>query len=315
MNGITNETTAQLVALYAAHGADGVKNAGAFQSLCDTHDGDSGFDATLNDVKKIAVELQRNVDGHKYPEQVRFSLETLYGFKQANEREILSALVRARYFASWSDEQRNYFEWAAERLGWRDYFLSFTSYNPTDEINVVNSTHKYLIRDQIPTTWQERQDDSRANLLAHMLDNALRRGLLEGFYWERHKGDSTEVEEKLTTNAQESLTFIQILQSAMFVKQPPPSFCHLEYRVAVADESKTLVFVRAEPADDFIKRFKVDIGLRDWYDDIANRDPFELAPTRTWAAARIQQNLEGIRDNIIAKVEEARERLFTGVPQ
>src|SRR5262249_4612127 len=128
-------------------------------------------------------------------------------------------------------------------------------------------------------------------------------------------GDSSEVVEKLTKNAHESLAFVQLLQGAMFVKEPPPIFCHLEYSLAVADKSKTLVFVLAEPVDDFIERVDVDIDLRDWYDDIANRDPYELAPTPRWSAATIDANVEGIRARVVAEVEKARKRLFEGVPQ
>jgi hypothetical protein len=313
--GDMNETTEQLVALYAEHGTDGVRRIAAFQALCDAHAADTGFDSAQTAVKRVLAELERNVDNHDHPEQVRFALETLNAFKLPDDRRILRKLVRARYFQWWSDDQQNYFDWAAERLEWQDYFLSFTSYNPTDDVNAVNSAHKYLIRDQIPNNWEERQADSRANLLAKMLDTFLHNRQLEGFFWERHKGDSSDVEAKLRTNAQQALTFVQLLQSAMFVKQPPPNFCQLEYELAVADESRTLVFVRAEPLASFIERSNVDIGLRRWYDDIVLRDPYELASTRRWAQTTIDANLEGIESNVVARVKRARESLFEGVPR
>jgi hypothetical protein len=312
-----NKITVQLVAFYARHGVEGVKNDPDFVALCDAHEGDRGFDATQRHVQNVEFALERNVDGQPYgAEQVKFALKTLNTFGDENDREILSELVHARHSPSWSTDQRTYFDQAAEKLGWQDYFLSFTSYNPTvGEINVVNSAHRYLIRDQTPEAWEDRQARSRANLLANMLDYVLRNRQLRGFYYKRHEGDSSQVMTKLTENAQQSLTFVQLLQSAMFVKQPPPNFCHVEYELSVADESKTLVFVRAEPLGEFIKRENVDNSLHGWYDDVAGRDPFELATTRRRAATTIEGNLDGLRDRVVAKVQAARERLFTEVPR
>src|SRR5262245_48836255 len=164
--------TDQLVAFYAEHGTAGVRDDPGFQALCDAHVGDTGFDATRNEVQRVMAALERNVDKHKHRDQVRFALETLNTIrKEEARRAILRDLVHARYFPNWSDALREYFDWAAERLGWQDYFLSFTSYNPTDDVNVVNSTHRYLIKDRIPNTWRERQAESRANLVAEMLNN------------------------------------------------------------------------------------------------------------------------------------------------
>jgi hypothetical protein len=310
-----NEITAQLVGLYATHGTDGVKTDPAFSALCDAHEGEAGFHVTRRHVENAQAALQRDVDPHTYAGQVEFALRTLNSFKQEDEREILRELVYARYFPSWSVNQRRYFDWAAERLGWQDYFLSFTSFNPTaDEINVVNGTHRYLIRDQTPYAWEDRQAHRTTNLLANLLDHLLRNRQLRGFYYKRHEGDSSEVVTKLRTNAQQSLAFVQLLQSAMFVKEPPPNFCHMEYELSVADESKTLIFVSAEPLASFITRGNVNNRLHGWYDDVVSRDPLELVGTPRWAPATIDANLEGIREHVVETVQAARERLFAGVP-
>jgi hypothetical protein len=312
MNGVM----AELVALYAARGTAGVKDDDAFQALCAAHQGDSAFDTVARDAKTVMAELEENVEreGHDYRDQVRFALRTLNAFKQEKHRAILRELVRARYFPNWSDDQRTYFAWAQERLGWSDYFLSYTSYNPTKDRNVVNTNNRYLIKDQIPNTWKARAADCRTNLVAHMLDNILINAQLNGFFWERHQGDSEKVEAKLREHAQRSLVFVQLLQSAMFTKVPPPNFCRLEYELAAEDDSRVLIFVRAEPAAGFISRDNVDIELRGWYEAAAQRDPYELATTRWRDRDSIKENLAGLETKVVAKVREARTMLFDGVP-
>jgi SPX domain protein involved in polyphosphate accumulation len=73
--------------------------------------------------------------------------------------------------------------------------------------------------------------------------------------------------------------------------------------------------LRAEPLAGFVTRATVDIELRTWFDDIAERDPYELAPTPSWVRATIDANLAGIQEKVVDQVKAARKSLFTGVPQ
>lgn len=304
--------TEKIITAHAEHGVAGTGSDPGYRALAEQHAGDTGFDAIANRVSDVAGKLERTLEGQTHRDQVEFALKLFYGSRKRKERQkICGALIRRRYARYWSDEQRKYFEEASEKLGsWRDYFLSFTNYNPTaGEVMFVNREHRELIRVGLDQYFKppETKDE---NLLARVLDYELSNVPLKGFFYPKHRG-AADVEECLRREARESFVFVQLIQNSMFEKWP--NYCLEEFAAASKDGSRRLIFVMTVPFQEFIEPESVDERMHDWHDAIRKPDVVELPPASTRADARTL--LGKIRRRVVEPVRAARSELFRGVPE
>jgi hypothetical protein len=218
-----------LIALYAEHGLQGVKNVEEFRLLCEAHEDDVGFNSTLNQVRDTQAQLEDILRDQTYRQQVEFSLReisSLWDKKKEDKGRVCRELVLRGYARHWSSEQKTYFDETSEKLTtWRDYFLSFTSHKPSKpEVSFVNNEHKLLIGVGMGLTVKPPEAITQ-NLVARLLDYRLQNLGYYGFYFPEHK-DAGTVEAKLIREASQSFAFVQLLQSTMFRRHP--SFCQIE---------------------------------------------------------------------------------------
>jgi hypothetical protein len=301
----------EIVAAYAEHGVEGVKRDQDFLDLCARHADDTGFDATVNRISDVAAGLERVLEAQEPRDQVIFALKLFYAHRNEERRRgICRELTERRYYTRWSDEQRGYYDQACMKLErWRDYFLSFTNYNPTEgEVMFVNNQHKRLINLGLGRS-HGAPEAIKENLLARLLDYELRNVPLDGFFYPKYR-EPGEVEERLLREAQASFAFVQLVQNSMFDKWP--NYCQSEFDAAREDEARTLIFVLAGPRADLIAREDIVTGMHDWHEAISARDAVELKPAVTLAEAR--ELVTMIREQVVAPVRSARAHLFKGVP-
>lgn len=306
-----NPLTEEIVAAYAEHGEEGVKLDPEFRELCSRHGDDTAFNREIVEVRDVAGLLERTLFDLTYRDQVEYALRALCGYKNQPEKQsICRALTRRRYAPRWSIEQLNYYESASEKLlGWRDYFLSFTNYNPiSGEVLLVNNEHKSLIKlglgrfFRMPVLAEE-------NLLARLINYRLANAELDGYFYPSHR-DQENVEERLQREARAVFSFIQLLQDTMFRKWP--NYCKLEFEAASEDDARPLIFVMAGSRASFVQRHRVDSRMHDWHDAIMDRDVVELQPASTTGAAR--EVLDLIKQRVVEPVRNAQEQLYENVP-
>src|SRR5262245_52113092 len=138
----------ELVKAYAEHGVDGASSP-EFLATCERHEEDPGFDAMISRVRDVAIRLERLLAGQEPRDQVEFILKLFHSYRDDRpRRKVCAELIRHRYYSRWSQSQREYYDEACIKLeNWRDYFLSFTNYNPTEgEVMFVNNQHDRLIK-------------------------------------------------------------------------------------------------------------------------------------------------------------------------
>jgi hypothetical protein len=274
-------------------------------------DGNPGFGATVNRVKAVAGKLEGTIEGHLPCDQVKMALQVFNTYKKRPGRQkICCELIRHRYAEHWSQDQRDYFEGATEKLLWRDYFLSFTNYNPTaGKVMLVNREHMQLIRAGLLRSIKP-PETSNENLLAELLDYELRNAPLEGFFYPDQRG-AADVEECLMREARESFVFVQLIQNSMFEKWP--NYCLDEFQAACEDQSRKMIFVMSVPLHEFIERQWIDERMHGWHDAIKKPDIVELEPVTT--PARAQALLREIKKRVVRPVQEARNELYDNVPE
>ena len=137
---------------------------------------DSGFNSIRMKVEDRQARLERHLVHQTHKSQVELALQMLSGIREEEDQVICVGLVRRGYFANWSQAQREYFDDAAAKLtGWSDFFLSFTSFNPsTVAPSLVNNDHKILLSHQFGKTFRP-PDTVERNLLALLLHSRLSR--------------------------------------------------------------------------------------------------------------------------------------------
>ena len=306
-----------LLEFHAAYRPEELKAVPAYDALCRAREGEHDFELARTLVAEVNGALDgglRSADGHVG--QVMAAVATAKGFaRQARQLEVLRELVRRRYGAAWSPEQMAYFQAASRKLEtWRDYFLSFTNFNPwaPGAINMVNLRHQFLIATG-GGMLVKHPEAVEHNLLAKALDNWLSYQLV-GFFWEKHQEPAEVVKERLSKEAAQSFVFVQVLQNTLFSRDPGEHFnyCLLEYTAANTDPSRVLV-LWAEPADSLIKLGAIRFAeFRDWYSGLKERTRIELPPVNT------PQDALSELDRIVAIVKKqldaAHRRLVSGVP-
>lgn len=308
----------QLIDLYGRHKADEVGNDPAFQDLCKENEEDLAFDGVRHRIEEMKRNLEAMVGAQRaYQDQVKWSLKVINQTPVGAEREETVELVRQAYSNKWRNAQKQYFEDGCKMLEtWRDFFLSFTSRNPTREhVNAINANHRHFIEDVIPGTY-ENSDVKNANLLAEALYYLLRNRQLRGFYYPKHEQDNQVVEDKLREGCRNTFSFVQLIQNQMFVTYP--NYCHFEYEQVTGNPpvigDRKLVFVLGESYEDLIRDYNVHIRLRRWYKDVETRAAVKIQYTRRANLDIIDQNYDSIKVNVLQKVEEAKATLFDNVP-
>jgi len=300
-----------VIAAYATRGVNGIAADPGFQALAEEHGDDPDFQASVDRVSRIAGELERVTRGLEPHNQVAGALELFNSHRNRKGGvRICRELTRRRYAGKWSTGQRKYYEQAIEKLEhWKDYFLSFTNYNPTaDEVMFVNNQHRRLIDTGLGQTFGPPATKEE-NLVARLLEYRLRNSPLDGFFYPKAR-DPEDVQARLQREARSCLAFVQLVQNSMFENWP--NYCHSEFVAARTDESRLMVFVLTVPLRQFIRRANVQNQMHDWHKAITRPDVVELEPTEKLARVRIL--LAELETQVVARVASAREELIGGVP-
>jgi len=301
----------KVIDAYTRSGVAGVRSDVDFRAMVDEHGEDPDFRAEVARVSEIAGGLERVTKGLEAREQVIGALELFNGHRtRSGGAVICGELTRRRYAGKWSQRQLGYYEQAIEKLEhWRDYFLSFTNYNPTaGEVLFVNNQHKRLVDTGLgqkfgpPATKEE-------NLVARLLEYLLRNLPLDGFFYPKER-DPEDVRARLRREARSCFAFVQLVQNSMF--ETWPNYCHDEFAAARMDESRLMIFVLTVPLPQFIRRANVKNQMHDWHAAITKPDVVQLEPTEK--LARVRMLLAELETEVVARVASAREKLIGAVP-
>lgn len=302
---------ARLIELYADLGVEGVKEDADARALLEEHHDDDPFNSILHHVKDIAEQLERDTGGQTPAGQVRSALALFNTLQRHGDRQRYAyELALRRYGRYWTQAQKEYLLKACRKLAWKDFFLSFTSYSPTDgEVQLVNTQHKDLIIHALGDVFRA-PEIVKTNMFARVLRYYLANGPLEGYYDPEHESPGV-VEELLQREVGSALAFVQVVQSTMFIKLP--SYCKFEYEAAVADgEPRAMLFVVPGRRSELIKRHAVDNSLHSWYDAIDRAHNFEIEPAEDLKEVKATVRL--IQTQIVRQVAEARDSLIKNVP-
>lgn len=321
------DARAELIGIYARYGADGVGNSGEYRELCEQNGDDRTFLELRSRLDNVKRDLERDLGGLDHQGQVRMALKLLKRHtrvrKPEDRRRLLEeyrSLVVESYAHAWTPAQRAHLERGCEALKpGGDYFLSFTNRNATPaNDNVVNRNHWYFIKDVLGPTAFRRADTINRNLVAEVVQNLLRNGQLDGFYYPEHEQDNSVVHKKLRDACVRALAFVQLIQNLMFTAYP--SYCYFEYQEVKHRTDKNemgeeqIVFALAEPEQDLIPREGIFIDFDGWYTHIASKDIVKITPTRSYDPNAIRENRESINRQVVKRVREAWDRFLDNVP-
>lgn len=299
-----------LVKLHAKHGLEDVKEIDAYKRLLAAHADNPGRPAALTMVRGIYEQLENALHGTP-KEQVTAALSEVSGYRIYPERgEVCRQLVLRRWSRFWSKAQRAHFTDASEKLTtWNHFFLSFTTYHPSrNEVLSVNNRYVRLLDHGLQQVIRA-PDTMTENLLARLINNLLEAVDMRGFYYPKHR-DERPVEQKLIDEASKSITFIQILQSSMFNREP--NFCRMEFDAAMDAEPARLVVVMGEPRPTFVDRYLVAHPLRSWYDVVIGQETFQLGPMRR--QEQVEAEYDRLEAHVVQQVQDALKSLFAAIP-
>lgn len=312
MNGLRD----QLIELHAAHGLDGVSQVPAFQELCAQHSENRGFEVTLNMVRDVLEALEIGMQQAPAQQVTQALLQIRHDYRLDQDRRATCRQLVLRRYAEryWTKEQRAYFEAKSEMAMWRPYFLSYTSHqDSTGEYLAINRDHMALLTRKLADGSCAPGELKRTNLLAKLVNRELQRRFGKGYYQPAHTGDPRDVEEKLRSEARQSLTFVQIIEAPMFSRWP--SYCGVEFAAAAEDSDKALIFVMSTPRKDFESKYlvSVDYRHRTWHETVLRKEAFVLTRART--RSEVELAFESLVEHLIAHVENAMQSVFeVGVP-
>lgn len=307
----------RLLELYSKGPIEKAHASDAYQELLNEHEGDRPFDGERN----LIQELRSLVDLHLgnkefYRLQIEFALRLLRRLDTRERKETCRTLIlMSEYAKRWEAIPLRYFEQSSLVLIEAvDYFLSFTSRNPSKpNQNEVNRLHKHFIIDSIGQRAYDQADLSERNLVAEAVHYHLGNRLFQGFYFPNHVGDNTVVEEKIRTNCIKALAFVQLMQAAIFSNKPgSQNWCFFEYDLVRKKDADRILFVQIEEG---IRADKIEIAFDEWYKTFAAvKDPLRLDETRWDGPEAIDGNRKKIREKLVEQIERAENRIYLEIP-
>lgn len=296
-----------------------IETSASFQELLAKHSGKAGFDPECAYVGKLRATIQRLLAKQRPESQVRISLKLLYQTRNEDTRRDYQRLIKLAFLQDWSDPQQAHFDRAYSVIsGNVYYFLSFTNHNLTHGFaNIVNRNHRSLIEDvfynQKP---QEIGDFAKENLLAKVVWYFLESYGLKGFYYPLHQGNNAVVREKLSSNLQATLTFVQIVHTAIFDKDPEANYCFFEYdNVRASGLCRKRYFILADSRADLKVHALPHDHFEPWRGEIIDLvDALELEPSEYYDDAVLRRNTKLIKEKIVKEIEKSSSELFDNVP-
>lgn len=203
-----------------------------------------------------------------------------------------------------------------------DYFLSFTSRYPPGVAgdNPINTAYQQFIISEIGVDEYNKADRKKQNLLASAVQRLLSQPRMKGFYFPHTQYDNTVTEKKLEEACDNSLVFVQLVQTIMF--DPPATgtnFCFFEWnrvqtQFAEADKDRRILFVvAAQDRNVFLgvlPFYEYDL----WHDHIRRKDPPYLPEVQFYSEATLREVKRTFQDKMVPEIRAAWFRLIEGAP-
>ena len=313
----------KLIDLFGGDECASVLGGGEYRELCDEHKDHPFFNRARYKIERLKHWLEVTVGMRSTPRgQVEQALRCAcsVGRGRPSERLVVyfKGLVGRAYRGSWSRAQREYFDTAAERLGHcNDYFLSFTN-QPHLESAVKPLNRDYVLLIQYALGVGRREVlRSRENMVAHVLRHVFEDRGLRGFFFLDHVGDQSVLLDKLGSEIDRSLVFVQLLQREMFLRRDAgQNLCLWEYNRAIKSlgEDGHFAFVLAPgrggglPEDDLI-----GLDYFEWHRAVNEKDMVILERPRNRKDA--DKLLQLIYDRVAQDIKEHVKRVYEGVPE
>jgi hypothetical protein len=318
----------RLVQLYAANKVKNIGAVSAFRQLCTEFSDNPYFDAERNRIEWVKVKVEHHLDSSDLTqeESVRNAVHLLVSNRHDIRRDLFHDVICVGYKRYWTEAQRAYFDmvWKTTQLKY-DFFLSFTSRYPYPErtdLNPINDRYKHFIK-RVLGTDPTKGPDRNENKLALAVFLRLAVPPIRGYHCIHQQYDNVKTEKKLEEACDQSLVFVQLIQSIMFYpREGVTNYCFFEWerimhRMSPGEKEKRILYVLAEMDH---------AGLRDltpppcaeyspWYQYVLERDRPHLpeAPFRNQSVLKALD--ERIASHLVNKIKDVWIELSVRVPK
>jgi hypothetical protein len=185
---------------------------------------------------------------------------------QARNRYLFYDLLVAIYGTKWSAERTAYLDKALAAVGLqRDYFLSFTTRHHRDvSVNPINKRYEFFIRKVLKDRFgnvNEEKDNLFARAIHEIFSQKAR-----GYYFSKSEDDASIVDDELKRELNQSMVFVQIVQSEMF-ELIEKNYCYLEWEWArehFGNDESCILYILGEDDRDWLDILVPDDTYSKW---------------------------------------------------
>jgi hypothetical protein len=221
----------QLIDLYAKYPASEVTTQSDYAQLYADYGEESQFQWLRSQLQDMKACVQEWIKPAAPPqEQLQNAIHLLRSYRwRERERDLFYHLIVAIYGGKWGAERMAYLDaaLAAVRLP-NDYFLSFTTRHSAPDINPINARYKYFIQTNLPNTLANK-DQRKENLFAEAIYQIFSGKGAKGYYYPKSNDDTSIVIDELQRQVNQSMVFVQIIQTELFEFSQKPNYCFQEW--------------------------------------------------------------------------------------
>jgi hypothetical protein len=242
----------QLTDLYAKYPASEVTTQPEYAQLYADYGKESQFEWLRSQLQDMKAAVQAGVEKAASPkEQLQNAIHLLRSYRRRErERDLFYDLVVAICGPKWGAQRMADLDTAlaAVRLQ-NDFFLSFTTRHSAPDINPVNARYKYFIEERLPNTFATK-DQRRENLFAEAIYQIFCQKGAKGYYFPKSDDDTTIVIDELQRELNQSMVFVQIIQTELFQYSQKTNYCFQEWswaRGRFGNNEAYIVYISGEP--------------------------------------------------------------------
>jgi hypothetical protein len=295
----------QLINLYAKHKVTTVKSEVEYEALHARYGEDTEFQWLRDQLDKMKIGIEVRIDPAEcHQRQLEQAIRMLREYRHpahAPKRDLLYELLVAIYEINWNADRLAYLKKALLAVRLRnDYFLSFTTRH-SGEINSINTRYLHFIQKVLPNNiFTEKLDE---NLFAAAI-NDIFSTRAKGYFFPKSEEGSSIVIEELKREVNQSMVFVQIIQSQLF-EYSKDNYCFTEWcwaKERFGNNENCIIYVSGEPDRDWLDILAPDEAYSDWHAHVKQK---KVPPTplhRKYDDDKIEETtafFETIRDRDI----------------
>jgi len=189
----------------------------------------TAFNGWYGHLEELLINIEQlQTAGFSGALQARKALQLLSDKKDKGDPEEFDAcktLIQCKLMTAWEENIRKLYQKGVEMLeNWIHFFISYTNQSAPG----VNRAYKKMISNEIP--YQEiKQFEQERNLIGRLISRYVKMQRVSAFYDKDALAWGNEWRERILNFASTTYGFIQIVETEMFVQDPPKNVCLTEY--------------------------------------------------------------------------------------